>query len=193
MFIKRVLFAALPILLLLPAAAYAQENPKAEISGAYSLFHATDYVPTGGLNLGSFDNMNLHGWNGSVVGNITSWLGVEGDMSGYYASPSFGPITIPFADVQFHSLMGGPKFAYRGSPSLTPYAHFLVGGAHASAGMFGFSLGENSLAAAIGGGLDIRLNDRIAVRAVQADYLMTRFAEYRQNNIRLSAGIVIRF
>jgi hypothetical protein len=120
MFIKRVLFAALPILLLLPAAAYAQENPKAEISGAYSLFHATDYVPTGGLNLGSFDNMNLHGWNGSVVGNITSWLGVEGDMSVYYGSPSFGPITIPFADVQFHSLMGGLSLHIEGARHSRP-------------------------------------------------------------------------
>ena len=54
-------------------------------------------------------------------------------------------------------------------------------------------LGEESLAAAAGGGLEIGLNSRFAARAAQADYLMTRFAGYRQNNIRFSAGLVVRF
>jgi len=45
----------------------------------------------------------------------------------------------------------------------------------------------------LGGGVDFALTDRIAIRPIQADYLMSRFLGTRQDNIRLSAGIVLRF
>jgi outer membrane protein OmpA-like peptidoglycan-associated protein len=49
-----------------------------------------------------------------------------------------------------------------------------------------------------GGGLDVRVHHRLAIRIIQAEYLMTRFENLTtgtnalQNNIRLSAGIVLR-
>ena len=55
------------------------------------------------------------------------------------------------------------------------------------------SLSDTALAAALGGGVDIKLNDAFAIRAVQADYLMTRFLDERQDNLRLSFGVVFRF
>jgi hypothetical protein len=45
----------------------------------------------------------------------------------------------------------------------------------------------------LGGGLDIKVNDRIAIRAVQLDYLRTRFFGETENRGRLAFGIVIRF
>jgi hypothetical protein len=42
-----------------------------------------------------------------------------------------------------------------------------------------------------GGGADFALSERAAIR-VQADYLMTRFLNARQDNIQLSGGLVIR-
>ena len=50
---------------------------------------------------------------------------------------------------------------------------------------------ESGLAASGGGGVDYALNDRVAVR-VQGDYLMTRFLDARQDNIQLTAGLVVR-
>lgn len=52
-----------------------------------------------------------------------------------------------------------------------------------------------------GGGLDYRLNHRLALRLFQAEYLLTRFdnptsptnATGWQSNMRLSAGVVFRF
>lgn len=190
---KRVLLVALPVLLAVPSSALGEEFPKAEIFGGYSFFRAMDYLPTYGFSYDGVGEMNLHGWEGSIAGNITEWFGIEGDISGHYGSPSFRSISIPLVDVRLHSFMAGPKLAYRGNESVVPYAHFLIGAARAGIGAFGFGLGDNGLAAAIGGGVDIRLSDRVAVRAVQADYLMTRFEGYRQNNVRLSAGIVVRF
>ena len=91
------------------------------------------------------------------------------------------------------TIMGGPKVAYRSHSAVTPFGHFLIGTTHASAGAFGLSYGKNALAAAVGGGVDFRVSEHVAVRAIQADYLMTRFYDARQNNIRLSAGVVFRF
>jgi len=60
-------------------------------------------------------------------------------------------------------------------------------------GLFGIGVDRSALATAVGGGLDIRESDSVAIRAFQADYLMTRFGGEMQNNARLACGVVIRF
>jgi hypothetical protein len=49
-----------------------------------------------------------------------------------------------------------------------------------------------SFAMALGGGLDLRAGKRIAVRLIQVDYTPTFFGSGRQDNFRISAGIVFR-
>jgi hypothetical protein len=47
---------------------------------------------------------------------------------------------------------------------------------------------------ALGGGLDVKINDSWAARIIQADYVMTRFGDSStQNNARLSFGVAYRF
>ncbi len=46
---------------------------------------------------------------------------------------------------------------------------------------------------ALGGGLDVSVNDSIAVRVAQVDYLRTHFFFQTQNKGRIAAGLVIRF
>lgn len=46
-----------------------------------------------------------------------------------------------------------------------------------------------------GGGLDIPISRHIAIRPIEADYLLTRLpngGNNVENNLRLSAGLVIR-
>ena len=86
-----------------------------------------------------------------------------------------------------HTFLFGPQVSW---PSrVSPFAHMLFGGAHVSAG--GFT--NTSFSAAIGGGIDARLVHGIYWRVFQGDYLMTRFSGNRQDNARLSTGIVLRF
>ena len=167
----------------IPWSAFAQETtPKAEVFGGYSYFRATDPA-----------TINLNGWNGSITGNLNDWFGVVGDFSGHYGSPSIFGFGIPLVDVNQHSFLFGPRISYRGNDTVIPFGHFLVGVSRASAGAFNLSLSDTALAAALGGGVDIKLNDSMAIRAVQADYLMTRFVDQRQDNLRLSFGVVFRF
>jgi hypothetical protein len=44
-----------------------------------------------------------------------------------------------------------------------------------------------------GGGVDIPVGERFALRLVQADYLFTRFGGETQNNARFSVGAVFTF
>jgi len=174
------------VLLLVSASTFAAEVPKAEVFGGYSMSR----MPSSWTN-------NLNGWNASVAGNLNSWFGLAGDFSGYYASPeiSISSLNIPIGPEQSQYMyLLGPQFSYRGFGRVVPFTHVLVGRVHASSGLFGFNYSNSSaFAAAVGGGLDIPLSKMIAIRAIQADYLMTRFDQAGQNNARLSAGIVFRF
>jgi hypothetical protein len=60
----------------------------------------------------------------------------------------------------------------------------------------GTTSSSNALAVDVGGGLDVRLNHRFAIRAIRASYLRTQFPNSTtnaQNSLSLSAGVVVRF
>jgi opacity protein-like surface antigen len=175
----RFLGLATSILLVCSCIAVGQDNPKAEIFGGYQYFR----VDTG---VSGVDKINLNGWDASVSGYFTKHLGVSGDFSGAYGSP-FG------ASVKLHTFMFGPIVHFPNSSKITPFAHVLFGGAHINGSAFGLSASDTGFAWAAGGGLDVNLNSRWAVRLAQADFLQTRIASLTQNNFRYSAGIVIKF
>lgn len=85
---------------------------------------------------------------------------------------------------QIYNFMAGPRFSYRTSSRVTPFAQVLAG----------VVAPEPAFTMAIGGGIDIKLNEHIAFRAVQAEYLFLRGGENATNhNARISTGIVFRF
>jgi hypothetical protein len=64
-----------------------------------------------------------------------------------------------------------------------------VGGAKGNAGLPGFS--DSELAVGGGGGLDIALNRRIAIRAIQFDWIGS-FVDILEDNFRLGFGVVVK-
>ena len=46
---------------------------------------------------------------------------------------------------------------------------------------------------AAGGGADVTLTRHVSLRAIEVDYLLTRFDSASQNNFRLQTGLVWRF
>jgi opacity protein-like surface antigen len=55
------------------------------------------------------------------------------------------------------------------------------------------SFSDSSFGMALGGGLDVKLSEHVAIRAIQLDYLRTGFFNETQNKGRLSVGVVFRF
>jgi hypothetical protein len=170
---KALIFLAL---LILPMSALAQQTPKVEVFGGYSNL-------TSNLDYNSF---NLSGFHVSVTENLNSWFGGAVDFSSQYGT-SAGYKT----DAQ--TVMYGPVFAYRKHPSIVPFVHGMGGVVRGGPEYVNISKPEFRLGLIGGGGLDVKVSPHVSLRLVQADYLYTRFSSARQDNIQLSAGIVLTF
>jgi len=102
------------------------------------------------------------------------------DFDGHYGSPNGFSSSV-------NTYLFGPEVSW--PARVSPFAHVLFGGAHVGSG--GFS--DNSWAMAIGGGIDTRLIHGVYWRVIQGDYLPTHFSGVREDNARLSTGIVFKF
>lgn len=170
--------------------AMAQDAPRIEVFGGYSLL----VVDTETMSSGEVDeHLNLNGWNASVAINGTKWLGFLADFGGFYGNvgqPSES------ADIKVHSMLFGPKVTFaRGA--VTPFIQALFGYARTLAnshpdGEQVFS--ENDFAMAMGGGVDIRVNDRISIRPVQVDYFTIKAGSTGDfaDHFRYSTGVVFK-
>jgi hypothetical protein len=134
-------------------------------------------------------NLNLNGWNVGGAFKILGPLALAADYSD--TSGSFQG-----ADTHLKTYLIGPQFRFPGP--ISPFAHFLIGGAHESTTS---SIGPlitasptlNAFATTLGGGLDLKVLPHISVRPIQIDYLLTHFNSNTQNQFRYSGGIVLRF
>ena len=125
---------------------------------------------------------NAVGWNASLTGNFKHFLGITGDFSGVYKSRHG-------IDTSAYTYTVGPVLQAR-LPVVQPFVHALFGGVSVKGG----GVSDNAFAMFLGGGLDLGFRKGIAFRIVQADWMMTKFADETQNKQgRVSAGIVIKF
>ncbi len=155
-----------------PAAAQTDNAPKIEVAAGPSLLRNGATAPSFSL---------YGGWQAEVSGNFNKHIGLTADFSGEYRSISGARIS------QYHYLFG-PQFAVRRNRA-TGFAHALVGAdtlRAAGNSTSGFALG-------VGGGLDVNVGRRIAIRIVQADYLPTRVSNLWFRDFRLGMGIVFKF
>lgn len=171
----RKLLMAFVVLGLLSASAAAQDAPKAEIFGGYSYLRLN-----GGTNISG-------GWHASIAGNFNNYFGLVGEFSGHYKD--LGPGT----SVKVHTFTFGPRLTHRSTEQIDAFTHVTFGGARTSASALGISASDTAFALTLGGGIDVRVTERVAIRPVQLDYVMTRFGGATQSNLRYSAGIVFRF
>jgi len=204
----RKLLISVLLALCAPAAALAQDAPRVEVFGGYS--YQTTEEEIGG-----------HGWEASIAGNFTDWFGVKADFSGHYGSdserlssiglPILSPVVPPVpgfmvdTDTREHRFMAGPQFTLR-SDRFSVFAHGLVGASRRnldftytlepniliSGGSFEQTVKRTDFAAAVGGGVDIKISKGLAYR-VQADYAPTHDNGQTRDNARISTGIVFNF
>jgi outer membrane protein with beta-barrel domain len=162
---------------LLALGANAQETPKADVSGGWSMMHLN--------GSGGASGVNLNGFSASVAGNLNSWFGVVGDFGVYHGSPSGVGLTAS-------TFTFGPRISFRRSDKFVPYVQGLFGGSHVSAAVGGFSGSVNPFAFGFGGGTDIGMGHSIAFRP-QFEYFGLRSNGSTQNAERFSVAIVYNF
>jgi hypothetical protein len=136
----------------------------------------------------SLDMNSAIGWNVSVAGNLSPWVGIVGDVTGNYKS---GSTLVNDPDVSFHTFTGGPRFSARTSGSVAvPFAEFLVGFTRTSRDIG--AIGESSTEFTIqpGAGVDIG-NERVAARFSVA-WRRVFYEGEPTNMFRFVGGVVIR-
>jgi len=106
-----------------------------------------------------------------------------------------------------YSYLFGPRFAFLRGGRISPFVQVMGGGVHASQVTVTNCSGaactplpaQNTFSMTAGGGLDIRLSRHFVLRAVQGEYMLTRFASSsaaansNQNDYRVSSGLVCQF
>lgn len=179
-----------PASLIAQAAPDRRSTPGFELYGGYSyVFRSYDYTQdfpvSGGMN----------GWDASLKVPspiFGSWLGIKGDVSGSYRndSPDFNPKSYFF-------LLGPQVSIHLGRSTL--FAHGLVGSSHLNQQALPSLQSNNTLAIAVGAGLDAGLSRHWAWR-VTGDFYNTNFqsTDNQIHNIvnsngRISTGPVFRF
>jgi opacity protein-like surface antigen len=172
------------------------QYPKNEFFAGYS-YHSAD------INTLTIDpaRTGQQGLNLEYTRNLSRGVGITGDISAHFhrdSQQTNGGVFERKRDQYY--VLGGVQFKPGAEGRVTPFVHALVGASlfrgftsnRTPAGnVFTFD-DATSIAFALGGGLDVKLNDRISVRLIQADYIPTFFGSGRQNNIRLSFGVVFK-
>ena len=141
-------------------------------------------------------DVNFNGAEASVTENRNHWFGGTLDFS-FYDKTSVAAGTTPQLATtsnrrRMYSILYGPRFSYRTS-WITPFAHVLLGAAHATVSVtpVGPRVSDTSFATAIGGGVDVRIKGKLAVRVIQADYFRSDLAGTSPNGYRASAGVIL--
>jgi opacity protein-like surface antigen len=193
--ILTLLSAFVLVALLGPISSHAQGI---ELFGGYSFVRASvtytqtpqgTCVITGCPTTTTTRNVNFNGWNVGGAFKVLGPLALAADFSD--TSGSFQG-----AHTHLKTYLAGPQLRFPGP--ISPFAHFLLGGAHesttSSTGLVTTaSPTSNAFATTLGGGLDLKVLPFISVRPIQIDYLLTHFNSKTQNQFRYSAGIVLRF
>src|SRR5262245_9953271 len=172
--------AVLALLFFSTVCAFAQTERGYEVFVGYSLLKGE-----GLRNTNDFldRRATLHGVNADATLFAFEYFGITGDLSfnrtGRSVDVASGTDS-EHTDVWY--FMGGPSLLLPASEHLQPFARLLVGGAHTTyeakqkrqsptaIRTSTFGLGTTNFAMGFGGGVDVKVGDRLRLRAIQVDY-----------------------
>jgi peptidoglycan-associated lipoprotein len=165
---------------------------RAELALGYSYLHSN--APPGGC--GCF---NMNGGSATFAWPLKSGMfALAGDVTIAQA----GAVSTSGDNLTLSTFTAGGRYLPRLShSSLQPFGQVLAGMAHSSGTLVqgsnpGAANAGAAFAADFGGGLDLHTTPRFSLRLFEADYLLTTFdngTNNHQNNLRVSAGVVMHF
>jgi peptidoglycan-associated lipoprotein len=168
---------------------WAQQVERMELGAEYNFVDAN--APPG--RCGCF---HMNGGAGWFAHYFSSSFALVGEVGAVHA----GHVNGSASDFTLTSFLAGPRYSRHIVSRVSPFAEALLGGAHASGGLTpvasGLAGSANAFALGLGGGLDLELSRRWALRPLQLDYFLTRFnngSNDHQNNLRVGVGMVYRF
>jgi len=208
------------LLLICTTATLAQNTDykKWEFFGGYSALHFDNLggdTNSAAVNDVLGEKQTLRGFELAITRNFHKYVGAKFDYSLHLREDNFTrTLASGTVDTTVQNFLGGiqVKNNMEDGPRFKPFGHALFGVANqkvdvdspqlpALFGVNDFHVNETSFSMAFGGGIDIKLNNRLDVRAAQVDWNIIKRGDQqtgfivipgtRQDNLRLSVGIVI--
>jgi hypothetical protein len=207
------LITALCLGIILSVCAFAQTDNDEYKKNEY-------YVGYSNQSNDAVGRQSLNGFEAAYVRNVHRYFGIKADVSAGFKRDSynfsyFDPTTNTTTSYRgksgraTYNFLGGIQIKDNASKArLKPFAHALIGVAvnrftgsnsictspncPSSNNNFRFANNQIDFAAALGGGLDIKINDKIDLRAIQVDYNPTIGYGRSSNNFLFGAGIVFK-
>jgi opacity protein-like surface antigen len=155
------------------------------------------------------DRRGFNGFDTSITGNVSRYVGIKGNLSGHFKSDSFtdGVDTINTRE-RIWQFMGGLQLKDNSKEArVKPFGHVLAGVANQSlrATLTGFAdsfeTDDTSFAMKFGGGIDVRVHPRVDIRVIELNYNPifsgdreidgTTFSGRTQHNFTIGFGITI--
>ena len=222
------IIAIISVFMLGSVAALGQDHNKFEFYGGYQFHNISTGLGEINDKIGEdiFDNrITAHGWTLAATGNITKRIGIKFEYSSTgraifdeETEQAFGIDTD--TKLRVNQYLGGIQFKNndKDGPRFKPFAHVLAGIANerirctqgcdfktvnptfvGGTGPSTFNESTSSFAMVFGGGLDIKVHNRIDIRVIQLDYNPIFYGGNEvldldgrtQNNFRIGFGIVI--
>ena len=208
--LNKIIFCAL-VLTLFISEALAQSAPDEFKKNEFFVGYSGQYVDIPSRN-------NLNGFEVSYVRNFSRYFGFKADFSGgYKAETRHLPIASGIGstavisyrnDASRHLVLGGFQVKDNATKArFKPFAHALFGIEHGRTRSKGLacisgpcpippgqvvnqSFSQTRFTTVFGGGLDIRINDKIDFRAVQVDYNLTPLNGRIGSSLRFGFGLV---
>lgn len=173
------------------------------------------YVGYSNQQVDDFSRSTFHGFEVGYVRNVHRFFGIRGTVSGAYknenSSGSFadGTTTTTFSfqsKRRVYNFLGGVQVKDNASTNRFKPFGFAMGGVAVntnrgsstfcanctSASTVFFRSSDTGLAGSFGGGLDIKINDKLDFRAIQVDYNPIYSNTRVDNNFRFGIGFVIK-
>jgi hypothetical protein len=162
------------------------EGPKLDIAVTYQAMYSNP------VNGG--DNFWLQGGSAQIHGQFWRGLGAVAEVAGLHTGDANSGVGLDIVTVTF-----GPRYTW-----LVPKKRFSVYGQALVGEAFGMNSvfpgantttdSANSLALALGGGVNYPLKHGFSLRPLEADWVRTQMpnaVDNVQNNLRLGAGVVL--
>ena len=157
---------------------------------------AVTYTAEHSLKANTSQNFWMQGASVELGAIVLHGLGIAASVSGTHAG-SIGTSGVPLSLV---TVTFGPRYRWHADHRISIYGEGLIGEANGFRSLFPSTAGQqteaNSFASQVGGGIDYRLSNRFAIRALDAAWSRTQLpnsTDNVQNTLRLGAGVVVRF
>jgi outer membrane immunogenic protein len=193
---RSILLASILLLGLAPAVMAQAAPAMAQVSSSGDVAFTYHWLRTN-TSPGECGCFDLNGGGISSSWNVRPRWALVAEVSSEYA----GNVLSTGNSLTLISYLAGARYRLpqpwlRGHHSPQPFAQLLLGAGHAGGGVAGTADGAYAFVTRMGGGIDVPLNPRVAVRMIQVDYNLSRYTNAtndHQNNLLLGAGVVLHW